>query len=70
VSLHLRLAVGPVVLIDCELFRIEQPAADEPPPQLNGGQGQIVYPEPTEPSAFGFQPSRRRRESSVGGTAS
>jgi hypothetical protein len=53
-SLHLRLAVGPVVLIDCELFRIDQPAADEPPPQLNGGQGQIVYPESAEPSAFGF----------------
>jgi hypothetical protein len=54
-SLHLRLAVGPVVLIDCELFRVDHPdTSDEPPPQLNGGQGTVLYPEPTEPAAFGF----------------
>jgi hypothetical protein len=60
VSLHLRLAVGPVVLIDCELFRVDQPPTAEPPPQLNGGQGQVIYPEPIDgPEAFGFTGRRR-----------
>jgi hypothetical protein len=60
VSLHLRLAVGPVVLIDCELFRVDVPDSEEPPPQLNGGQGQVVSAEPIDgPEAFGFTGKRR-----------
>lgn len=61
-SLYLRLAIGPVVLCDLTLFETAQQhnPGDEPPPQLAGGQGQIVYPEPVDAEeAFGFQPTRR-----------
>lgn len=51
-SLYLRLVVGPVVVCDLEMFATKPPAAEEPPPQLNGGSGTVV--EPYVEDAFGF----------------
>lgn len=55
-SLHLRVALGPVVLIDCELFRLDV-QDKEPPPQLNGGQGAVIEPYAEGLTPLGF--SRR-----------
>lgn len=54
-SLYLRLVVGPVVVCDVELFASKDtPKGDEPPPQLNGGSGTVMFPEVEGGVAFGF----------------
>lgn len=60
--IYLRLVIGPVVVCDIDLFStIDKPdPGKEPPPQLAGGQGQVVYPEPVEDEAvFGFRRASR-----------
>lgn len=57
-SLYLRLVVGPVVICDVELFgTTSKPDPNEPPPQLNGGQGQVIDPwiDSSDVVRFGFR---------------
>lgn len=56
-SVYLRLVVGSVVVCDLDLFsKVTKPDPDkDPPPQLAGGTGTLIYPDPPEePVAFGF----------------
>ncbi len=59
-SLYLRLVIGPVIVCDLELFGVRQTDDDsnEPPAQLNGGQGTIVEPWVDSPALFGFRGER------------
>lgn len=50
-SLYLRLVIGPLILIDAEFFKATL-VEDDAPPQLTGGQGMVIEPDP-EPT-FGF----------------
>lgn len=61
-SLYLRLVIGPVVVCDVELFGSAQKAADDPPPQLNGGTGTLTYPDPIDGPSLGFRPPTRTKQ--------
>lgn len=52
--IYLRLVVGPFVICDVDLFSRTRPTEDEPPPQLNGGSGSLIYPDPVDEPHFGF----------------
>lgn len=53
-SLYLKLVIGPVIVCDIELFATQPDTADdEPPPQLAGGSGTVLYPDQVE-DVFGF----------------
>lgn len=53
-SVYLRLVIGPLVIADIELFASKDTSkSDDPPPQLNGGSGTIMQPEPAA-VALGF----------------
>jgi hypothetical protein len=51
-SLYLRCVIGPIVVCDIELFA-SKPDSDNAPPQLNGGTGNLAYPEVETPLGFG-----------------
>lgn len=54
-SIYLRLVIGPVVICDLEMFSAaSKPDPNQPPAQLAGGSGQMMYPDPVP--ALGFAP--------------